>query len=151
MLSALYRADGDDANLSMPRSGDSPWPDGAQSEFTLITWVVNAEGMQYLYVDGDPVPVAWTDGSGVINGDWSSGTNSAFLGAMCAINGDDPYAAIQNTWVGQIAEFIIYDGALITVDRQAIEGYLLDYVPEPATLGLLLIGGVMALVHRRCR
>ena len=152
VLTGLYKAGGDSDNLGMPYVGDSPWPNGPQSKFTLITWEVNAGGSSHFYVDGDPTPTASAANDAVM-ANFDLGTNnSTGLGMVTGSNGEDPWPAIQNTWVGQIAEFIIYDGALGTADRESVEDYLLG-IPEPSTLTLLGVGalGLNVLSLRRRR
>ena len=147
-VAVLYKADGASANTILTRSGDFPWPDGAQSKFTLLTYVVNAGGMHYVYVDGDPTPAASVDGSGVTNANWSSGGNPASIGMITGPNGEDPWPAVNNTWIGDIAEFMIYDGALSTTDRELVEDYLLG-IPEPGSGVFLLLGFASAMLRRR--
>jgi len=150
VLTALHKADGNSANLFMPYSGGSPWPDGPQSKFTLVTWVVEAGGMQHYYIDGDPTPTA-SAASGTVanNALFDSGVNSAFLGAMAGANGEDPFPSALNTFPGQIAEFMIYDGALSGADREAVEDYMLSFVPEPGSFVLLVLGWLAMIVVRR--
>ncbi len=52
---------------------------------------------------------------------------------------------------GYIHEIIAYDTVLDTTDRAAVETYLNDkfVVPEPATITLLSLGGLMAIRRRR--
>ena len=143
----LYKTDGSSANTII---SPSPMPDGEQSEFTLISYVVNAGGMHYAYVNGDPVPAAWVDGSGVINADFVSGISTAFLGSANDGAGF-PWPTSADAFEGVIAEFLIYKGALGIADREAVEDYLLTYVPEPGTLAVLAVCGLGFLVHRRRR
>ena len=120
-VAALYKVDGASANAFFPY----PWPDGAQSKFTLISYVNNAGGAHYVYVDGNPVPVASVSGSGVNNANFASGSSTAFIGSA----NDGSGGHFVNTYDGLIPEFIIYEGALSTADREAVEDYLLSYPP----------------------
>ena len=147
-MNHLYKAGGDSANTSI---APMPWPDGAQSEYTLISYVVTAGGMHYAYKNGDPTPVASVDGSGVTNANFLlSGTDTnCWLGL--ANNGDGgSWPGSTSRFKGDIAEFMIYQGALSTTDRELVEDYLLG-IPEPATLAVLGIGALGFLVSRRRR
>jgi len=133
-LNHLYKTDGDSANNLID---PLPWPDGEQSKFTLISYVNNAGGMHYAYVDGNPVPAAIVDGSGVINANFASGVSTAFLGSANDGSGGH-FPGSDRTWDGGIAEFILYDGALSTADREAVEDYLLTADREAVEDYLLL-------------
>ena len=141
-LTGLYKADGNSDNLSLPYSGDSPWPDGAQSKFTLITWEVNAGGMSYFYVDGDPTAAASAANDATM-ANFDLGDNTPGLGMVTGPNGEDPWPYVQNSWNGQIAEFMIYDGALSTADRESVEDYLLG-ITSSALLGDANLDGVVS-------
>jgi hypothetical protein len=57
-------------------------------------------------------------------------------------------------WNGDLAEVAVYNRALTTAERQSIEQFLgtkyaIAVVPEPASLGLLGLGGVGLLARRR--
>ena len=105
----------------------------------LITWVVQGASNE-VFVDGTNV----SSMGGVDNSLFSGNTDPVYVGAGNLNN--NPWLAFN----GPIAELIVYGEALSASDRQAVEGYMLSYVPEPGSLVLLVLG-VVGLISRRCR
>ena len=123
----LYKVNGVSANCNV---SPMPFADGAQSKFTLITYVNTAGGTHYAYVDGSPTPAATVSGAGVNNADFASGASTAFIGSANDGSGG-LFGGANGTYDGEIAEFILYAGALSTDDREAVENYILSYAPPP--------------------
>ena len=124
-MNHLYKVDGSSANTNI---APMPFPDGPQSEFTLISYVNTDGDLHEAFVNGNPVVAGSVNGGGVSNSDFSlSGSNTnAWLGS--ANNGSGgSWPSSSTRYRGGIAEFILYDGALASSDREAVEGYLLSY------------------------
>ena len=124
-LNFLYKVDGTSADCMI---NPMPFPNGAQSKHTLISYVNNAGGTHYAYVDGNPAPAATVSGGGVNNANFVSGASTAFIGSANDGAGAT-WPSDTGTFDGLIAEFILYDGALSTAEREAVEDYMLSYPP----------------------
>ena len=119
-LAALYKAGGNSDNIEV---SPNPFPEGPPFMLTLITWVVDAGRVHQVFVNGNPTAAATLNGD-ADNSRFASGSVTAYLGA--AQNADGTiFPSTRCSFSGSIAEFIIYDGALNTTDRRAIEGYFL--------------------------
>jgi hypothetical protein len=148
-MNHLYKADSANGNTNI---APMPFNNGAQTDFTLISYVNNAGGTHEAFVNGNAA--ASVDNSGVDNGSFSlSGSNTnAWLGS--ANNGSGSNWPNSSTrYRGGVGEFMIYQGALSAAERQAVEGYLLNYtpIPEPGTCVLLALGclGLMGCIRRQ--
>jgi len=125
-IDALYRANGVSDNLAAP----SPFPDGPQTDFTLVTWVGRDAGPYELFFNGDATAAATAEAD-ADNTLFDSGNLNAFLGAASFAGSDGFFPSGNRTFAGGIAEFIIYDGALSTDDREMLENYLLGIPNVP--------------------
>ncbi|MAE67077.1 MAG: hypothetical protein CMJ18_22685 [Phycisphaeraceae bacterium] len=119
-LTGLYKAGGNSDNIDVVRD---PFGVGPPKALTLVTWVVDAGRVHQIFVNGNPTAAA------TINGDadherFSSGGIHAYLGAAQNTDGTI-FPSTRCSFAGSIAEFIIYDGALNTRDRKAVEAYYL--------------------------
>jgi len=148
-MNHLYKADGANGNTNI---APVPFNNGAQTDFTLISYVNSAGGTHEAFVNGNAATSV--DNSGVDNSSFSlSGSNThAWLGS--ANNGSGAsWPNSASRYKGGIGEFMIYKGALSAADRQAVENYLLNYtpIPEPGTCVLLALGclGLMGCIRRQ--
>ena len=152
---AIYTKDAADAtghtsNGVMSDRGNDywlDWPGGSSSNsadmpllpgFSIVTGVYDGSNLS-IYLD-DALMDTYA-GSGLAKGHAASlfqvGTRNNELGRY---------------FTGDIAEVLIYDGALNQYDRALIAGYLhAKYAPEPATLTLLGLGALGLLRRRRKR
>ena len=143
-LNTMYKADGSNGNAIID---PSPIADGPSSAHTLFSYVNVAGGTNSVFVDGNSTAAA--TGGGVTNSNFTGITSGPCVGAACKDGSAWPNSG--NTFKGEFAEIIIYDGALSDSDREAVEDYMLSYVPEPSSLVLLVLGICGLLVHRRRR
>jgi len=72
-----------------------------------------------VYVNGDPATMSGTGNNVQLGVPFSTPTGANFAGVGGVYDGGYAFR-------GDIAEFILFDSALSTTDRQVIEGYLLD-------------------------
>ena len=119
-LAALYKAGGHSDNIEVT---PNPFPEGRPSVLTLVTWVVDAGRAHQVFVNGNPKAAATINGD-ADNSRFSSGGIAAYLGAAQNMDGTI-FPSTRCSFAGSIAEFIIYEGALNTRDRLAVEGYFL--------------------------
>jgi len=150
-MNHLYKADGASANTNI---APMPFNNGAQSDFTLISYVNRAGGTHEAFVNGNSTAAATKDGSGVDNSSFSlsGGNTNAWLGSSNNGSGSN-WPNSGTRYRGGVGEFMIYEGALSAADRQAVESYLLNYtpIPEPGTCVLLALGclGLMGCIRRQ--
>ncbi len=104
-----------------------------------------AEGIGELFVNGVSVDGPVTS-AGTIN-DWDGGDPAGLGGFNFNIPGADPFSA--DAFTGDIALFNYYSDQILTPEL-ILENYN-ALIPEPATVGLLAIGGVVLGLRRRRR
>ena len=119
-LAALYKAGGNSDNIDVV---PDPFGDGPPGALTLVTWVVDAGRVHQIFINGNPTAAATINGD-ADNSGFSSGGVNAWLGAAQNMDGTI-FPSTRCSFAGSIAEFIIYDGALNTRDRKAVETYFL--------------------------
>ncbi|MBC8355539.1 MAG: hypothetical protein H8E66_26475 [Planctomycetes bacterium] len=118
-FAALYKADGNSDNTKVV---PNPFPDGPPLRFTAISWVVRAGGRHEVFIDGDRQPAATSQGD-ADNRRFTSGSITAYLGSAQDKDGG-LFPSTSTSFAGGVSEFLIYDGALDTSDREAVEDYL---------------------------
>lgn len=144
------RKDDPDIILSYQLSG-AEVTDFVQAVFTIDT----SNGQYALYVN----PVGTASPSAAVDSTTSASTslggeNPAGLGAAGSRVGgsarDDQgtpwYTGDFDTYIGQIGLVRIYDDALTGTEVAASYNTI---IPEPATLGMLAVGGAIGLIRRR--
>ena len=120
-FAALYKADGNSDNtLVVP----NPFSDGPAPGPVLISWVVRSGGLHEVFINGHPQAAASIQGN-ADNSRFTSGTRTACLGS--AQNSDGSlFPSTATSFAGGISEFMLYDGALGSREREAVEDYLLQ-------------------------
>ena len=122
---------------------------GAAGDFFHVVGTADLEtastGTGQLYVNGLAVGTAVTS-SGTI-ADWDGGDDAGLGGVNFNVPGNGSFP--DNNFPGDIAIFNYYGQEILGADDVAA-GYSV-LVPEPATLGLLVLGGGILLVRRRRR
>ncbi|MEE3372004.1 MAG: hypothetical protein VX346_21910 [Planctomycetota bacterium] len=120
-FAALYKADGNSDNTKVV---PNPFPDGPPLGLTLISWVVRAGGTHEVFINGHPQAAAASKGD-ADNSRFTSGTRTAYLGSAQDSNGA-LFPSSATSFAGGISEFLLYDGALSSTEREAVEDYLLQ-------------------------
>ena len=134
----VYLFYGDDATAAGAGPVGSDYSKVLDGNPHITTSVVDHGYRAYQYLDGGTP--TWVDISGI-----GSQDNNVELRLA--------YSYGNGTWDGQIAEILMYRGALSDSDRQAVEQYLATKygVPEPSTFVLALFGliGLLGWTRKR--
>ena len=125
-VNTLYKAGGTNANANI---APSPIADGPSSGYTVLSYVNEANGTSAIYVNGDSA--AASVGASIDNSNFTdlTGGNGPCVGSACS--GISAWPNSGTTFNGKFAELIIYEGALSTSDRKAVEDYLLTFSSNP--------------------
>ncbi len=146
-LNSLYKAG--TVNSGNANINPSPIPDGAPSGFTLVSYVSAANATVDVYADyANGSDTGTASAAAVNNGDFNTGASRPCVGAACFQADGFAWPNSGNTLKGDLAEIIIYQGALSTGDRQLVEAWLLG-IPEPGSIALLATGCLTLLARRR--
>ena len=120
-FAALYKAAGNSDNTIV---APNPFSDGPAPGPGLVSWVVRSAGLHEVFINGHPQAAAAIKGD-ADNSRFISGTRIACLGS--AQNSDGSlFPSAATSFAGGISEFLLYDGALGSREREAVEDYLLQ-------------------------
>ena len=117
---------------------------------TIYIVNVQADGTMTVYINGTPTYSAVTPGAPSWNINPSIGSRNTSQGASGS------YDQFANTLGGVISEVQIFEGDMTLAELEVVNAALgakynitTAQIPEPATMSLLALGGLAALIRRR--
>jgi hypothetical protein len=129
----------------------------ANAYVTVTVTVFGVDGtdlLQPLVLDGVTLPISPTDGmfdmSSSSSGNWTGDATIDILAALTQANNPGHATRLILT-IDDTLSTLSEDGSSATLQNSNSGGLILTVTPEPATLSLMLLGGLLALRLRRRR